>query len=94
LANEVITVSRNLDGFSLVNQEWFAKFTKLSSHQTFPLYGTSLLKKDLECANNKARNILLSNVHDCMSKMSSQKRGKYYSYTPKEQAKIGEYAAV
>jgi len=37
---KVVTVSRNLNGFSLVNQEWFTKFAKLSPHQTFLLYGT------------------------------------------------------
>jgi len=35
---KVIIVSRNLDGFSLANQGWFAKFAKLSPCQTFPLY--------------------------------------------------------
>jgi len=29
---KVIIVSRNLDSFSLVNQEWFAKFVKLSHY--------------------------------------------------------------
>ena len=28
-----------MDGFSLANYGWFAKFTELSPHQTFPLYG-------------------------------------------------------
>ena len=55
--------------------------------------GTSLSGKDLECANEKVGKILLSNS-DCTSKMTDQKRGKYNSYTPKERAKIGEYAAV
>ena len=36
--------------------------------------------------------ILLSN--DCISEMSSLKRGKYNSYTPKERAKTGQYAAM
>ena len=32
-------VTTNLDGFSLANCRRFAKFTKLSPRQTFPLYG-------------------------------------------------------
>ena len=32
-------VTINLDGFSLANLRRFAKFAKLSPHQTFPLYG-------------------------------------------------------
>ena len=55
--------------------------------------GTSLSGKDLECVNEKVGKILLSNS-DCTSKMTDQKRLKYNSYTPKERAKIGEYAAV
>ena len=38
-SQKFIAVSRNLDGFSLANQGWFAKLTKLSPCQTFPLYG-------------------------------------------------------
>jgi len=30
-----IIVSRNLDGFSLANQGWFAKFAKLSHYTVF-----------------------------------------------------------
>ena len=33
-------VTTNLDGFSLANHRRFAKFAKLSTRQTFPLYGT------------------------------------------------------
>jgi len=39
LSQKVIIVSRNLDDFSLANYGQFAKFTKLSPCQTFPLYG-------------------------------------------------------
>jgi len=39
-SQKVIIISRNLGGFSLANQGWFVKFTKLSVHQTFLLYGT------------------------------------------------------
>ena len=42
-ANRLFIVSTNLDDFSLVNHgrfAKFAKFTKLSFHQTFPLYGS------------------------------------------------------
>ena len=35
-------VSTNLDGFSLANHRKFAKFTKISPRQTFPLYGIHL----------------------------------------------------
>ena len=38
-------VGINLDGFSLVNRLRFAKFAKLSPHQTFPLYGNSICQK-------------------------------------------------
>ena len=38
-ANRSLIVSTNLDGFSLVNCRRFAKFTKLSSRQTFSQYG-------------------------------------------------------
>jgi len=41
-SQKVIIVSRNLDGFSLANQ-WFAKFAKLSPHQSFLLYGMWLI---------------------------------------------------
>ena len=37
-ANRLSIVRTNLDGFSLVNHGWFAKFAKLSPYQTFPLY--------------------------------------------------------
>ena len=33
-------VTTNSDGFSLANRRRFAKFAKLSPHQTFPLYGS------------------------------------------------------
>ena len=49
----------------------------------------SLTEKDLECANKNVSTILLSN--NCVNEM---RRGKYNSYTPKEQAKIGQYAAM
>ena len=38
-AKGLLMVTTDLDGFSLVNHRWFAKFTKLSTRQTFPLYG-------------------------------------------------------
>ena len=38
-ANRLSIVSTKLDGFSLANHRQFAKFTKLSPCQTFPLYG-------------------------------------------------------
>jgi len=38
-SQKVINVSINLDGYSLANQGWFAKFTKPSSNQTFSPYG-------------------------------------------------------
>ena len=41
-ANRLLIVSTNLDGYSLANDEWFAKFAKLFSCQTFPLYGRHL----------------------------------------------------
>jgi len=41
-SQKVIIVNRNLDGFSLANRSWFAKFAKLSSHQTFLLYSIFL----------------------------------------------------
>jgi len=44
-SQKVIFVSRNLDGFSLANHGWFAKFTKLSPCQTFPLYGINHLNE-------------------------------------------------
>ena len=40
-AKRLLIVTTNLDGFSLANHGWFAKFAKLSPHQTFLLYGTS-----------------------------------------------------
>ena len=39
-ANRLSIVSTKLDGFSLANHGRFAKFTKLSPCQTFPLYGS------------------------------------------------------
>ena len=36
-ANKLLIVSTKLNGFSLVNHGRFAKFAKLSPHQTFPL---------------------------------------------------------
>ena len=39
------TIQLKLDGFSLVNHGQFAKFAKLSPHQTFPLYGILQLKQ-------------------------------------------------
>jgi len=44
-SQKVIIVSRNLDDFSLANRSQFAKFVKLSSCQTFLLYGTSVQLK-------------------------------------------------
>ena len=38
LAKELFIDTTNLNGFSLVNRRGFAKFTKLSASQTFPLY--------------------------------------------------------
>ena len=38
-AKELLIVTTNLDGFSLANCRRFAKFYKLSTCQTFPLYG-------------------------------------------------------
>ena len=38
-ANRLSIVSTKLEGFSLANHGWFAKFAKLSPRQTFPLYG-------------------------------------------------------
>ena len=38
LAKELFIDTTNLNGFSLVNCREFAKFTKLSTSQTFPLY--------------------------------------------------------
>ena len=40
-SQKVIIVSRNLDGFSLANCSWFAKFTKLFPCQTFLLYSNT-----------------------------------------------------
>ena len=42
-AKGLLIVTTTLDGFSLVNHRQFAKFAKLSTHQTFPLYGTLAL---------------------------------------------------
>ena len=39
-AKWLLIVTVTLDGFSLVNHRWFVKFAKLSTRQTFPLYGT------------------------------------------------------
>ena len=39
-AKGLLIVTTNLDGFSLVNRRLFTKFAKLSTCQTFPLYGT------------------------------------------------------
>ena len=39
-ANRLLIVSTNLNGFNLANHGRFAKFTKLSPCQPFPLYGT------------------------------------------------------
>ena len=39
-AKRLLIVTTTLDGFSLANRRQFTKFTKLSTHQTFPLYGT------------------------------------------------------
>ena len=36
----VLIVTTTVDGFSLANHRRFAKFAKLSTRQTFPLYGT------------------------------------------------------
>ena len=47
---------------------------------------TSLTEKDLECANKNVSTILLSNDY-----VNEIRREKYNSYTPKEQAKIGQY---
>jgi len=38
-SQKVVIVSGNLNGFSLANQKWYAKFAILSLRQTFPLYG-------------------------------------------------------
>ena len=38
-AKWLLIVTTNLDGFSLANRRRFAKFAKLSTHLTFPLYG-------------------------------------------------------
>ena len=38
-AKGLLIVTTNLDGFSLANIRQFAKFAKLSTRQTFPLYG-------------------------------------------------------
>ena len=38
-AKRLLTVTTTLDGFSLVNHRRFTKYTKLYTHQTFPLYG-------------------------------------------------------
>ena len=35
----IVTIATTLDGFSLANYSQFAKFAKLSTRQTFPLYG-------------------------------------------------------
>jgi len=43
----VINVSKNSDGFSLVNQGWFTKFAKLFPHQTFLLYSMTC-RDDIE----------------------------------------------
>ena len=42
--NRSLIVSTNLNGFSLVNHGRFAKFTKLSPHQTFLLYNIAILQ--------------------------------------------------
>ena len=39
-AKGILIVTTNLNGFSLANCKRFAKFAKLSTHQTFPLYGS------------------------------------------------------
>ena len=38
LSHKVIIITTGLDGFSLANHWRLTKFTKLSPHQTFPLY--------------------------------------------------------
>ena len=38
-------VTTNLDGFSLANRRQFAKFVKLSTCQTFLLYGMVIYQK-------------------------------------------------
>ena len=38
-AKGLLMITTNLDGFSLVNRRRFAKLTKLSTCQTFLLYG-------------------------------------------------------
>ena len=51
-ANRLSVVTTNLDGFSLANHGRFAKFTKLSPRQTFPLYGITTVYID-NTAHNK-----------------------------------------
>ena len=41
-AKGLLIVTTNLDGFSLANRRQFTKFAKLSTRQTFPLYGITL----------------------------------------------------
>ena len=42
-AKGLLIVTTTLDGFSLANCRRFAKFAKLSTRQTFPLYGICLI---------------------------------------------------
>ena len=43
-AKGLLIVATTLDGFSLVNHRQFAKFTKLSTRQTFPLYSIAMVQ--------------------------------------------------
>ena len=93
-ANVLFNAKHVLETMALF--KYFKKKEKLLQQLTLPTIqncaDTSLTKKDLECANKNVSTILLSN--NCVNKMSSLKRGKYNSYTPKERAKTGQYAAM
>ena len=68
-AKGLLMVTTDLNGFSLANCRRFAKFAKLSTRQTFPLYGmltdvnSSVLKVCFDCdwmLENCTRNEIIS----------------------------------
>ena len=52
-AKGLLIVTTNLDDFSLANYRQFAKFVKLSTRQTFLLYGITLLLRKLQHVGHK-----------------------------------------
>ena len=59
-------VTTNLDGFNLVNRRRFTKFAKLSTCQTFPLYGigNAIITPCLICREFQNQTVLITLQQD------------------------------